>query len=169
VTYLVEDTGNLRDLYRQVDCLALPSRTEGWGMPHREAAMMGLPVITQAHSGLDDGHTHEWAIVVEKGQMRQIDDEGNIAGEWRVADVQELAAKMRHCYENEWQTRKRAKFAREWLKTNQTWDHAASALIRLLVDEGALQDDAPSRELETIRIANRLYLEQHEMSYQWQH
>jgi glycosyltransferase involved in cell wall biosynthesis len=169
VTFRVDDVTSLGDLYKEVDCLALPSRTEGWGMPHREAAMMGLPVITQAHSGLDDGHTREWALVVSGGQMRQIDDEGNIAGEWMVADVGEVAHMMRAVYDEPWAYRKRAKFAREWLKTNQTWDHAASALIRLLVDEGALPDDAAAGELKAIRTANRWYFDQHEMSYEWQH
>lgn len=141
ITYLVDDAANLGDLYRQVDCLALPSRTEGWGMPHREAAMMGLPVITQAHSGLDDGYTREWALVLENGQMRQIGDEGNIAGDWMIADVDELAHMMRAVYDEPWAYHKRASHAREWLINNQTWGHAANALIRLMVDEGVLQEE----------------------------
>src|SRR4029079_6175363 len=74
ITFMQDDMENMRELYAKVDCFAIPSRTEGWGMPHREAAMMGLPVIKQAHSGLDDGHTREWAIVVENGHMQAIDD-----------------------------------------------------------------------------------------------
>ena len=102
-------------------------------MPHREAAMMGLPVITQAHSGLDDGHTREWAIVVENGTMQQIDDEGkHIAGEWRIADVDELAHHMRSCYEEPEAYRRRAYYARQWLASHQTWSHAADALIAIM-------------------------------------
>lgn len=142
ITYLVSDAANLRDLFEQVDCFAIPSRTEGWGMPHREAAMMGLPVITQRHSGLDDGHTHEWAIVLENGHMQQIDDEGkHIAGEWMVADIDELAAVMRACYDEPQAWRRAAKFAREWLKGNQTWAHAATALLTLMEDEGVLEPE----------------------------
>lgn len=140
VTYLVSDADNLRDLFEQVDCFAIPSRTEGWGMPHREAAMMGLPVITQRHSGLDDGHTHEWAIVLENGHMQQIDDEGkHIAGSWCVADVDELAHFMRACYDEPEAYRRRAYYAHQWLCANQTWDDSVAKLTYLMQQEGLLQ------------------------------
>lgn len=143
LTILTEDFEDMADLYRRVDCVVIPSRTEGWGMPQREAAMMGLPVITQAYSGLDDGYTRQWAMVVEQGRMQPISDMGqHIAGEWRVADVDELAAKMRACYEAPWQTHKRASFARQWLKNNQTWDHAALKLLTLMDNEGLFPDMA---------------------------
>lgn len=142
ITFRMDDVDNMRDLFEQVDCFAIPSRTEGWGMPHREAAMMGLPVITQAHSGLDDGHTREWAIVVEQGRMQQIDDEGkNIAGEWRIADVGELAHHMRACYEEPEAYRRRAYYARQWLSSHQTWDESAACLIALMREEGVLKEE----------------------------
>lgn len=140
ITYMVDDVTSLRDLFEQVDCFAIPSRTEGWGMPHREAAMMGLPVITQAHSGLDDGHTREWAIVCEDGHMQQIDDQGkHIAGEWMVADIDELAHHMRACYEEPEAYRRRAYYARHWLSTHQTWQESAACLIALMLEEGVLR------------------------------
>lgn len=142
ITFTMDDCDSLRDLFEQVDCFAIPSRTEGWGMPHREAAMMGLPVITQAHSGLDDGHTREWAIVVEQGRMQQIDDEGkHIAGEWRIADVDELAYHMRACHEEPEAYRRRAYYARQWLSTHQTWDESAACLIALMREEGLPEEE----------------------------
>ncbi len=36
-------------LHRFGDCFVLPHRSEGWGMPHMEACMMGKPVITTAY------------------------------------------------------------------------------------------------------------------------
>lgn len=135
------DVVNMRDLYAQADCFAIPSRAEGWGMPHREAAMCGLPVITQCYSGMDDGHTHEWAMVVEGGRMERVTTgkDKHIAGEWRRVDTDELAAKMRWCYDNREQAQAKGQQAAKWLRANQTWDDSASALIALLQREGVLE------------------------------
>jgi glycosyltransferase involved in cell wall biosynthesis/SAM-dependent methyltransferase len=42
---------DLPRLYKAADCLVAPSRGEGWGRPHHEAMMMGLPVIATNWSG----------------------------------------------------------------------------------------------------------------------
>ncbi|MBI3416683.1 MAG: glycosyltransferase [Verrucomicrobia bacterium] len=44
-------TAELPRLYKAVDCLVAPSRGEGWGRPHHEAMMMGVPVIATNWSG----------------------------------------------------------------------------------------------------------------------
>jgi glycosyltransferase involved in cell wall biosynthesis len=131
IVYQGEDVADMAMLYAQADCLVLPSRSEGWGMIHREAACQGLPVITQAYSGLSDAH--EWAIVVEKGVMQPIPRERSTSlGEWRVVDVAELAQKMRWCYERPTEAAEFGRQAAAWIRDNQTWTHAASALIDLL-------------------------------------
>lgn len=142
IVFDTSDVQTMRDLYAQADCVALPSRSEGWGMPHREAAMCGLPVIVQRHSGLDDGHTDEWAIVLAKGQMQEVEDKGkHVAGEWMVADIDELAGKMRKCYEYPHVARDIGFDAASWLRANQTWDHAAAKLLQLLQQEGVLEPE----------------------------
>jgi hypothetical protein len=133
---------NMADLYAQVDCFVIPSRSEGWGLPHREAATMGLPVITQAYGGLDDGHTDEWAIVVEGGHMEPmpLDKRGHVKGVWRVCDREELATIMWHCYASpEWASAK-GQQAAGWLRAHQTWAHSAQALLQLLQSEGVLRE-----------------------------
>lgn len=52
----------LRELYHHADCFVWPSLGEGWGYPPREAAATGLPVITCAHTGMEDAT--EWAKVI---------------------------------------------------------------------------------------------------------
>ncbi len=42
---------DLPRLYKAADCLVAPSRGEGWGRPHHEAMLMGLPVIATNWSG----------------------------------------------------------------------------------------------------------------------
>jgi hypothetical protein len=139
ITFMEQDFANIADFYALGDCFVIPSRCEGWGMPHREAAMMGLPVITQAYSGMDDGHTSEWAIVVEQGHMERIPRQFNdhLLGQWRVVDKGELANKMRACYDNPQAASEQGYRAASWLRANQTWQHSADKLIALIKEQGA--------------------------------
>lgn len=128
-----DDANDMRAVFAQADCIVLPSRSEGWGMPHREAACMGMPVIVQRYSGLDDGHTEEWALTVERGRMEAIpEDFQHIAGEWRIADVPELAERMRWCYENPTFARAYGRYAAQFIRVAQTWEHSAKALLNLI-------------------------------------
>lgn len=138
ITFLREDMANMADFYALGDCLALPSRSEGWGMPHREAAMMGLPVITQAYSGMDDGNTHQWAQIVYGGRMEpvEVQKDRHLKGQWRTCDREELAQVMRGCYASPGAARHEGQRAAAWLREHQTWDHSALNLIDLLVQEG---------------------------------
>ncbi len=126
IVYDFSDVPDIRPLYEKTDCLALPSRSEGWGMPHREAAMMGIPVIAQRYSGLDDGNLDEWAIALDQGEDAPMP---NGEGTWRVADIAELSDAMRWCYENREESRQFAGNGAEWLRQNQTWQHMARNLI----------------------------------------
>ena len=136
---IIYDTTNYPDitkLYSKVDCVVLPSRSEGWGMPHREAAMMGLPVITQKYSGMDDGHTDEWAILVDKGYMRPaVDSRRRSSGNWRVVDIHELADKMLWCYDHQVEADMIGLNARRWLMANQTWRDSALRVLKMLESE----------------------------------
>ena len=132
VIYQNERAEQMSAVYAQADCLVLPSRSEGWGMPHREASMMGIPVITQAYSGLADARA--WAIVVEGGEIVPIPPErGNAAGEYHVVDVGELATTMRRCFDDPATAQQRGMEGARWLRANQTWRHSAHALIELIV------------------------------------
>ena len=83
ITIWQEDMDEMRDTYSVADCVSMPSRSEGWGMPHREAAMMGLPVITQKYGGIDDGHTEEWSIPIGGGRIERMPTSyQHIKGEW---------------------------------------------------------------------------------------
>lgn len=133
IRFWAEDIQYMADLYALADCFAIPSRSEGWGMPQREAAMMGIPVIVAKHSGLDDGHTEKWALVVEETTVGKIPDSfPNCGGVWERVDVDAMAAKMRWCYENRSDAAERGQQAAHWLRENQTWEHSARALKALI-------------------------------------
>jgi glycosyltransferase involved in cell wall biosynthesis len=133
-----EDVADMREVYAAADCFCFPSRFEGWGMPPREAAMMGLPVIVQQHSGLDDGHTDEWALTIPTGKSEAIPTMfENIKGQWWKADIGKLADAMHWCYDNpdaarRWHGIKGA----AWLREYQTWDHSALKLLNLIREVG---------------------------------
>lgn len=136
ITLLMADM-DMREVYASVDCFAIPSRSEGWGMPQREAAMMGLPVLVQQYGGVDDGHTHEWAIVVGGGKLEKIPPAfTHIQGEWMRADIDELARAMRLCYDCPSVMAGRGQRAAQWLREHQTWDHSAAKLIALMEEYG---------------------------------
>ena len=128
-----DDAECMYDVFAQADCVVLPSRSEGWGMPHREAAMMGLPVITQKYAGLDDGFTDAWALVAKSAGLEDIPgDFEHIKGQWMKADVADVARLMRWCYDNPKDAQFAGVQAHEYLAAWQTWDHAAVKLLNLI-------------------------------------
>lgn len=129
VTIIREDRDPI-ELYRSCDCFVIPSRSEGWGMPHREAAMMGIPVITQPYAGLGDGDAPHWAILADGGALEPIPAEfTHIAGRWLRADVASIAGAMEYVYDWRDDARQHAARGAAWLRANQTWDHAAGRLL----------------------------------------
>lgn len=136
ILFETSDVLDMRVVYNRADCLALPSRSEGWGMPHREAASLGLPVITQRYSGMDDGCTERWSLVLEFGEVQPIPKgQSHTLGEWMVADIGELSEKMRWCYDNPLPATEFGRSASHWIAENQTWRHSAQKLIELVERE----------------------------------
>lgn len=127
-----EDVEDPADIYAQADCFVIPSRGEGYGMPQREAAMMGLPVITTRYGGCAESIDH-WAIPVENFKMVQVPKiQTHVRGLWADPDVDEVAEHMLWCYQHQEEAFERGQAAAKWLRENQTWDHAASQLVDLL-------------------------------------
>ena len=134
IEYQLTDVEDMYPVYAQADCVVLPSKGEGWGLPHREAAAMGIPVITQKWSGLDDGHTEKWAMIVP-GTIQPIPiDHKPPLGEWMQPDKNALAEKMLYCYNNRKVVLGFGVLASRWLHRNQTWKHSAE-ILKDLVEE----------------------------------
>lgn len=132
VIFLEYDAKDMYGIYSMADCVVIPSRSEGWGMPHREAACMGLPVITQQYSGLDDGYTKEWALVLATGKLKPIPLELNkiSLGEWMIPNQASLVDKMRWCKDHPFEAKTFGNKAAFWIRENQTWQHAANKLVQ---------------------------------------
>lgn len=137
ISYRMADEEDMLSFYAQADCLVLPSRSEGWGLIHREAAAVGLPVITQKYSGLDDGSTEQWALTLPPGKMKPIPTEAAFClGEWMVANVYALSEMMRWAFDFPESAHLFGEKAAIWLKEHQTWRHSALALIDLVKTYG---------------------------------
>lgn len=129
ISFWLEDVDTMADVYAAADCFLFPSYGEGWGMPPREAAMMGLPVIASRHSGLLAG-IDQWAIPLEQFSSKpsQLPQKGM----WDVPNVEEVAEKMIWVNQNRAAARAKGQAAAQWLRENQTWQHCAK-LIDLLI------------------------------------
>jgi glycosyltransferase involved in cell wall biosynthesis len=125
-----EDAEHMADVYPAGDVFLFPAYGEGWGLPPREAAAMGVPVIAPRHTGMEDG-IDSWATrVIETYSMQKARMPSG--GEWYVPSIDETAEHLRWCYHHRDEARESGRQAAQWLRDNQTWDHAASRLAEIL-------------------------------------
>lgn len=131
-----EDLPSMALAYPLADCFVFPSKGEGWGLPPREAAAMGLPVIVSRSSGLLEGiEQYAWRILdVEKTPAP-----APYEGLQDTVAVETLIDAMRSTYDNQDAAHEFGQRAGQWLRDHQTWDHAAQAFIELMVREGLWQ------------------------------
>jgi len=118
-----------RALLAEADCFVFPSRGEGWGMPPREAAATGLPVITTRWSGLAED-IDEWAIPIEVAGLSParygwFSD----VGEWAEPDRKELAGAMLWCASNPVKAAEIGARAAAWLTRNGSWAGTAARIL----------------------------------------
>lgn len=132
ITHWAEDCPNAVDLFGQADCLVFPSKGEGWGLPPREAVALGIPAIVPRHTGLEVGIGCWATVILEKHAL----EASGIGGEWFNPDWQEVMAAMTWCYEHQEEARQKAIAGGEWLRKEQTWDHAAAIVSALLEVHG---------------------------------
>jgi len=122
----------LRLSLRDADCYVFPSRGEGWGLPPREAAATGLPVIATDYGGLAE-EIDEWGIPIRvKGMSRAAYGEWDDIGEWVDPDVDDVAAKMRYCYEHRSLAKQSGADAAQWLAKRATWARTAREMLAIL-------------------------------------
>lgn len=127
-----DDIESMAQFYSQLDCFVFPTRGEGEGMPPREAAAMGIPVIATEVMGLND-NLGAWALPI--ASYKWVDApkiKDALAGTWAEPDIDELTAHMLYVYENRAEAKQRALAGAQWLRTNETWEHSAHRLLSVL-------------------------------------
>ncbi len=127
ITLWKEDVPRQRDVFQVADCFVFPSRGEGYGLPPREAAACGLPVIATRFSGLDD-QLDKWALPVSY-KLRK----SSLGGLWAEPSIEDVRKHMRWCYENKFEAQGFGVSASMWLRKNATWAMAAEKLTELFL------------------------------------
>ncbi len=90
-------------LLGDADCFVYPSRGEGWGLPPREAAATGLPVIATFFGGLAED-IGLWGIplnITGMSQAKYGEFENGEAGKWAEPSVNHLSTLMKLCASGE--------------------------------------------------------------------
>ncbi len=121
----------LRALYASADAFVFPSRGEGFGLPPRQAAATGLPVLATNWGGLADGIEH-WATPLAIAGMSRaefgfFDD----IGEWAEPNRDDIAAWMEYSLQNRDGALAQGREASAWLHLNATWEQTAARLLEI--------------------------------------
>lgn len=116
-------------MYRDADCFVFPSRGEGWGLPPREAAATGLPVIATDHGGLHE-EIEQWAIPLRVLGMSPVDGYGpwQDVGEWAEPDPEALVELYRWVDSQRVEARRIGRKAAQFL-AETGWDRTAKAIL----------------------------------------
>lgn len=126
----IQTRAELRTMLADADCYVFPSRGEGWGLPPREAAATGLPVLVTNWGGLAEGIEH-YALPLPVARTSPADFGfwTDPLGVWAEPDFDALVTWMRWCAANREVAAAFGRRASAWLQTYQTWDQSAQALL----------------------------------------
>jgi glycosyltransferase involved in cell wall biosynthesis len=123
-----QDVPTMAEVYQQADCFVFPTRGEGYGMPPREAACMGVPTIVTNYGGTAD-NADKWAFPIDYTLTASIMSAG---GQWAHPSLDDLRDRMWNIYKYRDAAREKARKHAQWLRDNETWDHAAEKLMEVL-------------------------------------
>ncbi len=124
----------LREMLTTADCFVFPSRGEGWGLPPREAAATGLPVIATEYGGLSE-EINRWGIPLRTAGISPAQygyPEWGDVGYWAEPDMAHLVELLRWCVEEPENARKVGRQAAEFLLEETPWKRTALNIIGVL-------------------------------------
>ena len=120
----------LPGLYTACDCLVLPYRGEGFGLPALEAMACGRPVVVTAGGATDDFVRADfaWRIPAERKVFGHEISGLKLAGAgWLLEpDVAALGRFMREVCANPVETRRRGQLAAQHARQNYSWKNSAA-------------------------------------------
>jgi glycosyltransferase involved in cell wall biosynthesis len=129
-------------LHKRGDCFLLLQRSEGWGLPHFEAAAVGNPIITPAYGGQTDflneanSYPVDYSLTPVGGMTWSPYYRGDQY--WAEPDMKHAIETMRHVYDNRDEAKAKGQLARQGVSANFTWDKIGDKVVERLVqiDQG---------------------------------
>lgn len=119
-------------LHKLGDCFVLPHRSEGWGLPHFEACMMGKPVITTAYGGNLEFTKPEHSYLVD---YAQVPNSGMSWFKWYSPDMTwadpsmaTCSQWMRHVFENREEAASKGEAAKKYVLDKFSWQTIGPAM-----------------------------------------
>lgn len=129
---------NIMGLHKRGDCFVLLQRSEGWGLPHFEAAACGNPVITPAYGGQTDflneenSYPLDYTLTPVGGMPWSPYYRGDQY--WAEPDMKQAVETMRHVYSNREEASTKGQLARQNIVTNYTWDNIGEMIVNRLIE-----------------------------------
>jgi len=119
-------------LHRLGDCFVMPHRSEGWGVPHFDALLMGKPVITTRYGGNMDFTLPEFTYLLDYklipvGGMDWI-KWYRPHMKWAEPDVDECRYHMRYVFENRDEAKAKGRAGQAFVRDVFSWERVGQAM-----------------------------------------
>ncbi len=132
-----QDEADWLALLASADCFVFPSRGEGYGLPPREATLMGVPTIATNWLGLAD--VERWGIPLRVRELRpsvfDFHEANAVDSLWAQPDENDLMRCMRWRLEWPKEARLIARRGAAYLRETQTWDLMGERVAGVLAGE----------------------------------
>lgn len=130
----------LLKLYARADAFLWPTLGEGWGLPPREAAATGLPVITPDHTGQYDAARWAWRVIPSSPDGKAaVFGPWGYCGQWHRLDVVAMADQMVEAVE---QREEAHAWAREHARPaviDRSWTDVAADMLAVACEPASEQ------------------------------
>lgn len=129
-------------LHKRGDCFVLLQRSEGWGLPHFEAAACGNPIITPSYGGQteflkeDNSYLVDYSLCPVGGMTWSHYYKGDQL--WAEPDLEHAMKQMRRVYDDRYEATIKGEYAKKYVLENFTWDKVGNIILKRLseIDKG---------------------------------